>query len=107
MDEPTAALAERDVERLFGIVRLLRSRGVGIVYISHRLEEISILADRVTVFRDGVHVATRPVASTARDDLIEMMVGRRIEQLFPKLPATIGGRDSRSAISCARRRLAA
>jgi len=90
MDEPTAALAERDVERLFGIVRLLRARGVGIVYISHRLEEISILADRVTVFRDGVHVATRPVARTTSDGLIEMMVGRRIEQLFPKQPTTIG-----------------
>ena len=56
MDEPTAALTERDVERLFAIVRLLRARGVGIVYISHRLEEIFLLADRVTVFRDGEYV---------------------------------------------------
>jgi rhamnose transport system ATP-binding protein len=90
MDEPTAALAERDVARLFAIVRLLRARGVGIVYISHRLEEIFLLADRVTVFRDGVHVATKEVAETDRDDLIQMMVGRRIEQLFPKEPARIG-----------------
>jgi rhamnose transport system ATP-binding protein len=90
MDEPTAALTERDVERLFGIVRLLRERGVGIVYISHRLEEIFILADRVTVFRDGEYVATKPVAETSHDDLIQMMVGRRIEALFPKLPARIG-----------------
>jgi rhamnose transport system ATP-binding protein len=90
MDEPTAALTERDVERLFAIVRLLRERGVGIVYISHRLEEIFILADRVTVFRDGEYVATKPVAGTSHDDLIQMMVGRRIEALFPKLPARIG-----------------
>ncbi|MFO1055681.1 MAG: sugar ABC transporter ATP-binding protein [Dongiaceae bacterium] len=90
MDEPTAALTEHDVERLFAIVRLLRERGVGIVYISHRLEEIFILADRVTVFRDGEYVATKPVAETSHDDLIQMMVGRRIEALFPKLPARIG-----------------
>jgi rhamnose transport system ATP-binding protein len=90
MDEPTAALTEHDVERLFAIVRLLRERGVGIVYISHRLEEVFILADRVTVFRDGEYVATKPVAETSHDDLIQMMVGRRIEALFPKLPARIG-----------------
>jgi rhamnose transport system ATP-binding protein len=90
MDEPTAALGEHDVVRLFEIVRLLRSRGVGIVYISHRLEEIFLLADRVTVLRDGEYVGTKPVAETDRDALIQMMVGRRIEQLFPKLPAKIG-----------------
>jgi rhamnose transport system ATP-binding protein len=90
MDEPTAALGEHDVTRLFEIVRLLRERGVGIVYISHRLEEIFLLADRVTVLRDGEYVATKPVAETDRDDLIQMMVGRRIEQLFPKLPAVAG-----------------
>ncbi|MGH6959691.1 MAG: sugar ABC transporter ATP-binding protein, partial [Dongiaceae bacterium] len=82
MDEPTAALTERDVERLFAIVRLLRARGVGIVYISHRLEEIFLLADRVTIFRDGEYVATTPVSATDRDDLIQMMVGRRIDALF-------------------------
>jgi rhamnose transport system ATP-binding protein len=90
MDEPTAALGEHDVVRLFEIVRLLRKRGVGIVYISHRLEEIFLLADRVTVLRDGEYVGTLPVAETDRDMLIQMMVGRRIEQLFPKLPAKIG-----------------
>ena len=90
MDEPTAALTEHDVERLFGIVRLLRARGVGIVYISHRLEEIFLLADRVTVFRDGEYVATKPVRETNRDELIQMMVGRRIDALFPKIEAPIG-----------------
>ncbi|MGQ9887647.1 MAG: sugar ABC transporter ATP-binding protein [Aggregatilineales bacterium] len=90
MDEPTAALTEADVVRLFDIVRLLRSRGVGVIYISHRLEEVFELADRVTVLRDGQYVDTRPVAETTRDDLINMMVGRTIDNLFPKLPAEIG-----------------
>ena len=90
MDEPTAALTEHDVERLFGIVRLLRSRGVGIVYISHRLEEVFLLADRVTVLRDGEFVATKPVSATDHNDLVQMMVGRRIEPLFPKIEAKLG-----------------
>jgi ABC-type sugar transport system ATPase subunit len=90
MDEPTAALTEADVERLFGIVRRLRERGVGVVYISHRLEEVFELADRVTVLRDGKYVATKPVAETDRDDLINMMVGRTIDTLFPKADAELG-----------------
>jgi len=90
MDEPTAALTEHDVERLFRIVHLLRDRGVGVVYISHRLEEVFVVADRVTVLRDGTYVDTRPVADTKHEDLIAMMVGRRIDNLFPKLEATLG-----------------
>jgi rhamnose transport system ATP-binding protein len=90
MDEPTAALTEHDVERLFAIVRRLRARGVSIVYISHRLEEVFLLADRVSVLRDGEHVATRRVAETDRADLIHMMVGRRIDSLFPKRAAQPG-----------------
>ncbi|MGH6942716.1 MAG: sugar ABC transporter ATP-binding protein, partial [Geminicoccaceae bacterium] len=90
MDEPTAALAEADVLHLFRIVRLLRERGVGIVYISHRLEEVFELADRVTVLRDGQYVGTRRVAETSEDSLITMMVGRTIDALFPKLEAEIG-----------------
>ncbi len=90
MDEPTAALTEHDVKRLFHIVGLLRERGVGVVYISHRLEEIFVLADRVTVLRDGEYVATKPVAETDNEDLIGMMVGRKIENLFPKLDAELG-----------------
>ena len=96
MDEPTAALTERDVERLFGIVRLLRSRGVGVVYISHRLEEVFLLADRVTVLRDGEFVATKPVSETSNDDLIQMMVGHRIDQLFPKVEARARRRGARA-----------
>jgi ABC-type sugar transport system ATPase subunit len=90
MDEPTAALTEADVARLFGIVRKLRGRGVGVVYISHRMAEIFALADRVTVLRDGQHVATKAVAETSEPELITMMVGRTIDQLFPKLATRIG-----------------
>jgi rhamnose transport system ATP-binding protein len=90
MDEPTAALTEHDVRRLFAIVRRLRERGVSIVYISHRLEEIFIVADRVTVLRDGEHVATKLVSNTDNADLVQMMVGRRIESLFPKVSVPIG-----------------
>jgi rhamnose transport system ATP-binding protein len=90
MDEPTAALSEADVVRLFELVRLLREREVGIIYISHRMEEVFLLADRVTVLRDGQYVATKEVAATNADELISMMVGRTIDKLFPKLETTIG-----------------
>lgn len=83
MDEPTAALTEADVERLFGIVRRLRERGVGIIYISHRLVEIFDLADRVTVLRDGAYVGTHDVKDVTEPELISMMVGRTIDQLYP------------------------
>ncbi len=90
MDEPTAALTETDVERLFQIVRLLKQRQVGIIYISHRLQEVFQLADTVTVLRDGRYVGTTPVSQTTEGDLIRMMVGRTIKDLFPKLPTEIG-----------------
>ncbi|MGB1287744.1 MAG: sugar ABC transporter ATP-binding protein, partial [Aggregatilineales bacterium] len=89
MDEPTAALTESDVEQLFNIVRLLRERGVGIVYISHRLNEIFELADRVTVLRDGQYVGTQDVSDTTEPELISMMVGRTIDNLFPKMESEI------------------
>ena len=90
MDEPTAALSEADVQRLFALVRLLRDRGVAIIYISHRLDEVFMLADRVTVLRDGQYVGTRAIEETSEDDLISMMVGRTIEDLFPKYETTVG-----------------
>jgi rhamnose transport system ATP-binding protein len=90
MDEPTAALTEPDVVRLFKIVRLLKARGVGIIYISHRMDEIFTLGDRVTVLRDGAYVGTRNVAETNAGELVQMMVGRTIESLFPKVEAPIG-----------------
>jgi ABC-type sugar transport system ATPase subunit len=90
MDEPTASLAEGDVERLMAVVRQLRARGVGIVYVSHRLSEIFALADRVTVLRDGARIGTVPVSEVDEPRLISMMVGRAIEQLFPKSEAERG-----------------
>ncbi len=90
MDEPTAALTQADVERLFAIVRRLRERGVGVVYISHRMAEVFALADRVTVLRDGAYVGTRDAAQTGEGELITMMVGRTIDQLFPKSDVPIG-----------------
>ncbi len=90
MDEPTAALTGQETERLFAIIRDLRSQGIGVVYISHRLEEIFEIADRVTVLRDGRHITSRPIAEVTREGLIEDMVGRKIENEFPKQPAPIG-----------------
>ena len=97
MDEPTAALPEADVLRLFAIVRNLKARGVGVVYISHRMAEIFLLADRVTVLRDGEFVATRRVADTSEPELITMMVGRVIDHLFPKLATKVGRAGARGA----------
>ena len=90
MDEPTTSLAEGDVSRLMAIVRRLRERGVGIVYVSHRLREIFALADRVTVLRDGACIGTRPIAEVTQAALISMMVGRSIDQLYPKVDAQRG-----------------
>src|SRR2546423_1409110 len=90
MDEPTAALTSQETERLFQLIDELKRRGIGIVYVSHRMEEIFRLADRVTVMRDGQYVATRPARDLTRATLIEMMVGRKLENEFPKVKATIG-----------------
>jgi rhamnose transport system ATP-binding protein len=84
MDEPTASLTEREVESLFRVIARLRSEGVGVIYISHRLEEIAAVADRVTVLRDGESVATKAVADVDRAELIRMMVGREVGSIFPK-----------------------
>ncbi|MDI1336335.1 MAG: sugar ABC transporter ATP-binding protein [Lacunisphaera sp.] len=83
MDEPTAALTQREQERLFTVVRELRAAGTGVIYISHRLEEIFALADRVTVLRDGESVGTHPVAAMDQAALIKLMVGREVSQLYP------------------------
>ncbi|PVB62858.1 sugar ABC transporter ATP-binding protein [Labrenzia sp. 011] len=90
MDEPTASLVESDVQRLMEVVTQLRDRGVGIVYVSHRMPEIFALADRVTVLRDGTHVGTRDIGDVDEQQLVSMMVGRSIESLFPKADAEIG-----------------
>jgi rhamnose transport system ATP-binding protein len=90
MDEPTAALSPPEVERLFATVLRLKERGVAIVFISHRLEEVEAIADTVTVLRDGAHVATRPAAELTRNEMVQLMVGRSLDQLFPKEEAEIG-----------------
>lgn len=90
MDEPTASLTEIEADRVFQLVRRLKADGVGIVYISHRLEEILAIADRITVLRDGQSVACRKAAEIDRDELIRLMVGRSIESVYPKRDVPIG-----------------
>jgi ribose transport system ATP-binding protein len=84
MDEPSATLTPSEVKSLFAVVRELQRQGIGIIYISHRLEEVFEVADRVTVLRDGAHVGTRAIGEVDRDGLIEMMVGRRLDREFPE-----------------------
>ncbi|OGB91297.1 MAG: D-xylose ABC transporter ATP-binding protein, partial [candidate division NC10 bacterium RBG_16_65_8] len=83
-DEPTDTLAEKETEALFRMIRLLKAKGMGIIYISHRLEEIGEIGDRVTILRDGHLIATLPVAQARLDELIRMMVGREITDQFPR-----------------------
>jgi ABC-type sugar transport system ATPase subunit len=90
MDEPTAALTDADVKRLLEIVRRLKERGVALVYVSHRLPEIFAIADRVTVLRDGVHVGTKAISEVDEIALINMMVGRVIDRLYPAKIGTTG-----------------
>ena len=87
MDEPTAALTDREIDALFALIGTLKAQGVGFVYISHRLEELPHIADRVTVLRDGRAIETRPIAQMPQDDVIRLMVGRPLESHFPELPA--------------------
>jgi rhamnose transport system ATP-binding protein len=84
MDEPTSSLTLGEVEELFAIVRQLRQAGTAIVFISHRLEELFALVDRVTILRDGSYVGTRAMADVTTDELIRLMVGRTLNELFPK-----------------------
>jgi rhamnose transport system ATP-binding protein len=90
MDEPTASLGEREADNLLRIVRQLRTRNVGIIYISHRLEEVYALADRITVLRDGQSVGTFDTKELARHQLIHMMVGRQLETMIPAAASLVG-----------------
>lgn len=90
MDEPTAALSPQEVTGLFEVIRELQGQGISVIYISHRLDEIFEIGDRITVLRDGMHVATKPTGELSRDQLIELMVGRTLEQEFPKRNVAIG-----------------
>ena len=89
-DEPTSSLSDRETENLFRVIAELRDDGVGMVYISHRLGELSRIADRVTVLRDGRHVATRPMGQTNQAELIRLMVGRSVDAIFPKTRVGLG-----------------
>lgn len=84
MDEPTAALSAVEVARLFAVVRALREEGAAILFISHRLEEITALCDRVTIMRDGAHVSTDPIGELTEEEMVRRMVGRDLDALFPK-----------------------
>ena len=90
MDEPTASLTQKEQHLLFAVVRDLRAQGVGVIYISHRLEEILALADRVTVLRDGESVGTHPIAANNEALLIKLMVGREVAQIYPPSEAVPG-----------------
>ncbi len=90
MDEPTSSLGEKEVEQLMKTCRELRDRGIGIVFVSHKLEELFELCDRVTVIRDGEYIWTKAVSETDNDDLIAGMVGRTLDNLFPKEFGTKG-----------------
>lgn len=90
MDEPTDALTDTETERLFSVVRELRDEGRGIVYISHRLREIFEICDDVTVLRDGRFIGERPVSELNEDGIIEMMVGRKLEEQYPRIPVKPG-----------------
>jgi len=90
MDEPTSALTDPEVERLFSIIKNLKSRGCGIVYISHRMEEIYKIADRITVLRDGKYIGTAPVNDLPQKELIRWMVGREISDYFPRHSLNLG-----------------
>ncbi|WP_300342628.1 sugar ABC transporter ATP-binding protein [Nesterenkonia sp.] len=90
MDEPTAALSGVEVQRLFAVARSLRQEGRGVVFISHRFDEVFELCDTITVMRDGAYVDTVDASRTSREELITMMVGREVSELYPKTPVEVG-----------------
>ncbi|MGH1356263.1 MAG: sugar ABC transporter ATP-binding protein [Thalassovita sp.] len=85
LDEPTASLTDREVDHLFGFIETLKARGVGIIYISHRMQEFARIADRITVLRDGAKIGTVAMADTDEDALVEMMTGRAITEIYPEI----------------------
>nr|WP_328698610.1 sugar ABC transporter ATP-binding protein [Craterilacuibacter sinensis] len=100
MDEPTAALSEREIDALFAVIRELRADGVGIVYVSHRMEEIFALCDRISVLRDGEFVGTERIADTSLDHVVQMMVGRELGERFPKREVSHGAERLRVENLC-------
>jgi len=87
MDEPTSSLTDRETEVLFDLMRSLREKGVSIIFISHRLEEVFEIADRVTVLRDGKYIGTKLTSETNENEIVRMMVGRELGELYPKAKA--------------------
>ena len=98
MDEPTAALTERETDALFALIAKLKAQGVAFVYISHRLEELPRIADRITVIRDGRAIETRAASAMPQDEMIRLMVGRAFEAHFPELPPVAPGAPVRLAV---------
>src|SRR6266404_2723324 len=94
MDEPTSPLSDHETTRLFQSISQLKARGVSVVYNSHRLKEIHQVADRVTVLRDGRHIATKPIAETTTDNLVRYMVGREISEQFSDKTPQINGEEA-------------
>ena len=90
MDEPTAALSSKEVERLFTVARNLRNQGCAVVFVSHRLDEVFALCDRITIMRDGSTVSTALTSELSEPEVIRAMVGRDVSDLFPKLETTVG-----------------
>ncbi|MEA4898112.1 MAG: sugar ABC transporter ATP-binding protein [Christensenellaceae bacterium] len=90
MDEPTSSLDSEETERLFRTIQGLKAKGVSIIYISHRMEEIFEVCDRVSVFRDGQYIGTKDLQETSKGELIAMMVGREVQSVFPKVDCEIG-----------------
>ena len=90
MDEPTSSLDSEETEHLFSVIRDLKKQGVAIIYISHRMDEIFEICDSVAVFRDGTYVGARSMDGVTRDELISMMVGRQVKNVFPKVDCEIG-----------------
>lgn len=92
MDEPTAALTQSETRVLFEAANALRERGVSIVYISHRMEEIFELCDRITILRDGTYIDTKKISETDMNDVVKMMIGREIGERYPQRNVSIGNR---------------
>lgn len=90
MDEPTSTITETEVAHLFEIIRSLRDQGIGIVYITHKMNELFEIADEFSVFRDGKYIGTHASSDVTRDDIIRMMVGREVSQMFPKEEVALG-----------------
>jgi D-xylose transport system ATP-binding protein len=90
LDEPTSALTARETRTLLDLIKEFKARGLACVYISHKLDEVAEIADRVTVIRDGAHIATRPMAELSTDQIITLMVGREMKNLYPREPHAVG-----------------